>query len=470
MTGGGLSPMLEGPFAPVSAEIVTWNLRVIGEVPRDLDGVYLRNGPNPRWAPIGRHHWFDGDGMLHAAQFHDGRVTYRNRWIETAGFLAEATAGRCLHHGVMETQKDRKDRPMKDTANTDVIGHRGMALTSWYLCGQPYRVDPVTLETLGVAKFARDVNGRISAHAKVDEGTGELLFFDYGTEPPYMSYGVVGPDGALWHHVPIELPGPRLPHDMAVTERYSILHDLPLFHDLGALATGRHKIAFHPDIPARFGVIPRLGGSREIRWFEATPCFVYHVVNAWEEDDEVVMVGCRYVPPTDASGRIDADGMARMIARLEMDARLHRWRFDLRTGRTREETIDADRNVEFPTSNATRTGRRTRWAYTMMQTKERPLFTGIVRHDLDTGAAQHHSDGPGVFYSEAPFAPRAGAREEDDGYLVSFVWNGEAGRSELHVLDARDLTRGPLARVCLPHRVPLGFHATWIAGEQLSAA
>jgi carotenoid cleavage dioxygenase len=309
---------------------------------------------------------------------------------------------------------------------------------------------------------------RISAHPKVDEATGEQLFFEYGTDPPYMTYGVVGPDGDLRHHVPIALPGPRLPHDMAITERYAILQDLPLYHDSDALAIGRHKIAFHPEIPARFGVIPRRGAPDELCWFEAAPCFLYHVVNAWEEGDEVVMVGCRYVPPTDASGRIDAEGMARMIARLEVDARLYRWRFDLRSGRTHEEAIDAGRNVEFPTTSTALTGRRTRWAYTMVQTRERPLFRGIVRHDLETGAAEEHSDGPGAFYSEAPFAPRDGGIAEDDGYLVSFVWNGAAGRSELHVLDAREVARGPIARVVLPQRVPLGFHATWIPASRLA--
>src|SRR5262249_60641502 len=166
---------------------------------------------------------------------------------------------------------------------------------------------------------------------KVDATTGELLFFDYWNEPPYMSYGVVGPDGRLVHHVPIRLPGPRLPHDMAVSEHYTILHDLPLFNDVEALATGRHKLAFHPELPARFGVIPRHGAPESSRWFEATPCFIYHVVNAYEEGDEVVMIGCRYQPPRDDQGRIDAIGMARMIAELRMDARLYRWRFDLKT-------------------------------------------------------------------------------------------------------------------------------------------
>lgn len=475
--GTDLGPMIMGPYAPVADELTLDNLPVIGEIPRDLSGVYLRNGPNQRFHPNGRYHWFDGDGMVHAAHFDRGRLTYRNRWVRSEGFLKNEAAGRELYFGVMETHRDRADKPMRDTPNTDIIGHGGAAVASWYLAGKPYRLHPITLETLGTPDYAdgggapwlRGHNGQFSAHCKVDEITGELFFFDYWNEPPYMSYGVVGADGRIKHHVPIELPGPRLPHDMAVTEHYSILHDLPLFYDENALRVGRHKIAFHPELPTRFGVIPRYGAPSDIRWFEASPCFIYHVVNAFEEGEEVVMVGCRYMPPTDAAGRIDAPKMARMIAQLQMDARLYRWRFNLRTGLTREEMIDPDNNLEFPTYNTALTGRRTAWSYSLVQTREQPHFTGVVRQNTDTGAMQSYSDGPDTWYSEAPFAPADRARTEDDGYLVSFVWNGRERRSELQVFDARQVERGPMARVLLPRRVPAGFHATWIQAHQIAA-
>ncbi|HSO00223.1 MAG TPA: carotenoid oxygenase family protein, partial [Candidatus Nanopelagicales bacterium] len=333
--------------------------------------------------------------------------------------------------------------------------------------GEAWLLDPVTLETRGKIEGMRG-RGKMSAHPKVDEVTGELLFFDYWDEAPYMRYGVLGPDRRLRHEVPIELPGPRLPHDMAVTEHYTILHDLPLFYDMEALAAGRHKLAFHPEVPARFGVIPRYGAAGEIRWFEASPCFIYHVVNAWEEGDEVVMVACRYQTPTDAAGRPDAARMAKMIALLQMDARVVRYRFDLRTGLTREEAIDPEHNLEFPTCNGARTGRKTRFAWLMEQTVERPHFTAVVRQDTDTGAWERWSDGPGVFYSEAAFAPREGATAEDDGYLVTFAWDEGAQRSEIQVFDAREVKRGPVARVIVPRRIPAGFHATWIGEGRIA--
>lgn len=471
--GHGLSPMLEGAYAPVFEESVFDGMQVIGEIPADLNGVYLRNGPNARYKPGGRYHWFDGDGMLHAAHFDRGRVTYRNKWVRTEGFNAEEKAGRSQYFGVFDTQKNRRDKPMKDTANTDVIGHAGVAVTSWYLAGEVHLVHPITLATIGKADYAGGIRGKFSAHPKVDEQTGDLLYFDYWNEAPYMSYGVIGADGKTRHQVPVELPGPRLPHDMAITEHYSILHDLPLFYDADALRAGRHKVAFHPEIPTRFGVIPRFGAADSIRWFEAEPCFIYHVVNAWEEGDEVVMVGCRYVVPRDARGAMDAPRMAKQIAHLQMQARLHRWRFNLKTGATREEAIDPERNVEFPSWNNWLTGRRTRYSYSMAQTFEQPHFTGLVKHNTDTGAAQTWSDGPEQWYSEAPYAPKDAPKNapagEDDGYVVSFVWNGREHRTELQVFDAKDVARGPVARVIVPQRVPAGFHATWMQAKQIRA-
>jgi carotenoid cleavage dioxygenase-like enzyme len=77
------SPYLEGPFAPIDAEITADDPAVIGEIPRDLSGMFVRNGANPRFEPIGRYHWFDGDGMLHGVHLADGRATYRNRYVRT---------------------------------------------------------------------------------------------------------------------------------------------------------------------------------------------------------------------------------------------------------------------------------------------------------------------------------------------------------------------------------------------------
>ncbi|WP_101790813.1 carotenoid oxygenase family protein [Nonomuraea indica] len=465
---GEQNPYLLGVYAPVQDEVTADELTVIGRIPADLNGVYLRNGPNARYPMKGRYHWFDGDGMVHAVHFENGRARYRNRWIRTRAFEAESAAGRSLWTGVMENPEgnpfgNARGLPYKDTANTDVIFHRGKVLAAWYLCGTPYTLDPLSLETLGVDTFLDTLDGDFMAHPKVDERTGELFWFDYGPRPPYLRYGVVGRSGAVEHCVELDLPGARLPHDMAITENHAILMDLPLYQDLDAARQGRYKLTFDRELPARFGVIPRRG--HQVRWFEARPCYIYHVVNAWEEGEEIVMDVCRVSRPAPHGG---GSPLTRMIAYLKLDARMYRYRFDLRTGRTSEEYVDGNHNTEFPSIDARSTGYRTRYAYNVsVADAETNLFDGLVRYDNVTGTKETYSYGPGVYGSEAPFAPRDGSTGEDDGYLVTFATDSAAGRSEVQILDASRISDGPVARVLLPQRVPLGFHATWVRAEQL---
>ena len=205
--GESHGPLLTGAFAPVFEELVLDALPVDGEIPADLNGVYLRNGPNPRFEPNGTYHPFDGDGMIHGAHFDRGRVTYRNKWVRTDALQEEQRAGASPFWGIMGTLKGRSDRRLKDTANTDVIAHGGQAVASWYLAGTPYLIDPITLETVRKADYVRAPGNGVSAHPKVDEHTGELCYFDYGHEHPFMWYGVVDAAGRLVHHVPVELPG-----------------------------------------------------------------------------------------------------------------------------------------------------------------------------------------------------------------------------------------------------------------------
>ena len=262
--------------------------------------MYLRNTENPLHPSLKFYHPFDGDGMIHIVGFRDGKAFYRNRFVRTDGLLAEDEAGGALWPGLAEpVQVAKRDYGwgartlMKDASSTDVIVHRGTALTSFYQCGDLYRVDPMTAETVG----KEDFNGGfpfdwgVSAHPKVDDATGELLFFTYSKQAPYMRYGVVDANNDLVHLTDIPLPGPRLPHDMAFTPNYAILNDFPLFWDPKLLEANIHLPGFHRDMPSRFAVIPRRGGPDDIRWFEADPTFVLHFTNAYEDGDEIVLDG-----------------------------------------------------------------------------------------------------------------------------------------------------------------------------------
>ena len=99
------NPFLQGNFGPIAREDDYTDLRVVGEIPRELNGTYYRNGPNPAFEPQGRYHWFDGDGMIHAVTLRDGTASYRNRWVRSQGLEEEQQAGRALYPGLLDSAR-----------------------------------------------------------------------------------------------------------------------------------------------------------------------------------------------------------------------------------------------------------------------------------------------------------------------------------------------------------------------------
>jgi carotenoid cleavage dioxygenase-like enzyme len=469
-------PYLNGAWTPNYDEYDATDMQVIGEIPKDLDGVYVRNTENPVHEAIGRYHPFEGDGMIHSISFADGKAEYRNRFVRTKAFVAEQELQKSLWAGLMERPDKSLRRgwgahgSLKDASSTDVVVHAGKILSTFYQCGDGYRLDPYTLEQFGAESWV-PLDG-ISAHPKLDESTGELLFFNYSKNAPYMHYGVVGPDNKLKHLVPIDLPGPRLPHDMAFTRNYSILNDLPVFWDPELLKQNIHATRFFPEVPSRFGIIPRFGSSDSIKWFEAEPTYVLHFLNAWEDGDEVVLDGYFQESPIPAKYQGAKPEYERMMAFLDQDKlrpKLHRWRFNLKTGQTKEQRLD-DPVLEFGTINQRFGGIKNRYCYSAINEPGWFLFSGLAKHDLEQDKSWSIHFGKQRFGSEPAFAPRIGASSEDDGYIVTFVSDLIENRSECVLLNAQDIEAGPVCQIILPHRISSGTHATWAHGEDIRAA
>lgn len=471
-------PYRTGTWQPQTKEWDANDLQVVeGAIPTDVDGVYLRNTENPAHPAIARYHPFDGDGMIHAVGFRDGRAFYRNRFIRTDGFQAEQEVGKPLWAGLAERPTDTladygwgARTMLKDSSSTDVAVHNGVALTSFYQCGDLYRLDPMSLQDLGKAqwggKFPFDWG--VSAHPKPDDRTGELLFFNYSTEAPYMNYGVVDANNELVHYTPVPLPGPRLPHDMAFTENYAILNDCPMFWDPEALRKGAYAVRFHEDMPTRIGVIPRRGGPEDIRWFEGAATYVLHWTNAYEDGDEIVLDGFFQDDPSPAD---DGVGSAwrrafRFLANDLMKPRLHRWRLNMVTGQAKEEPL-TDSISEFGMINAGFAGSEYRYVYSALNEPGWFLFNGILKHDTWTGTEQRFMLEEGVFASETSVAPRVGSTGEDDAYLVTITSDMNADASYCLLFDAKDITAGPVCKLKLPERVSSGTHSTWAQGSQL---
>ena len=462
-----LNPYLHGPYAPVQHEVTAHDLPVVGELPRDFAGTYYRNGPNPLKAPSGMHHWFDGDGMLHAIHFENGKASYRNRYIRSTDFSLDEEENLARSGIFNPAVEDGGANVYKDTANTDVVMHNGELMALWYISGRPVRLDANTLETLGAEDFQGALPKNVSAHSKVDMRSGEFLFFDYELYEPWYSFGVVDKNNRLNHFTQIELPGPRLPHDMAITENYAILMDLPIVFTEQGLRNKIWTIYEDRSLPTRFGILPRNGKGNQVKWFEFPGCYIYHVINAWEEGDNVLLYCCKMIE----NGRglpAQYGPYAPMVNVLALRAVVTKWTMNMKTGAAKEEQMD-DAISEFPVVNLSFTGRQTRYSYHgAIPDTETQLFDGILKYDLTNGRYKRHDFRKNTFGSEPAFASRFNATCEDDGYIVSFVTDAATLESRVLILDAQNIEDAPLAEVKLPQHVPLGFHGTWANLDEFS--
>jgi carotenoid cleavage dioxygenase-like enzyme len=457
------SPYLEGIHQPLAKEMNQQNLSLLnGHIPTQLKGIFARNTPNPQFEPIGKYHWFDGDGMVHGFTFGQGEVSYQSKYITTPSFLAERDAKKSLWSGILENPQPGLPTPIKDTANTDLTWHSNQFIASWWLSGTPMSLD-TDFNTIGPATFTQDLprGASISAHPKVDPNTGDMMCFGYRLhKKPYYHYAVVDADRTLKHSIWVDLPHPHIPHDIAITSNYTILMDFPLGWDKNALRRGQRKIGFNKNLPARFGIIPRFGQADEIQWFEADSCYMYHSVRAFELGDEIILSGCRIQDPIPDQASDDPS-----IARLDiihLVPYLHQWRFNLKTGQVHEENLDRT-PTEFPRINDRYLTQESRYSYHPVMARASTLcFDGIIKYDFHSGQQVHYRYDEDWLGGEVCFAPdpdRIG--QEDGGWIVTVVTNAQKQQSKLLLIDAQHVSHGPMACLALPSAIPVGFHAEW---------
>lgn len=451
----GRRPELDGRFAPVPDEIDTVDLPVEGHLPPELEGRYLRNGPNalPGEEPG---HLFTAHGMLHGVRLRDGRAEwYRNRWVRT-----RALEG---HPFLSEAGVDLAAVP----ANTHVISHGGR-LFALVENGLPYEVD-ADLATRGPCDFDGRLTTAMTAHPKTDPASGDLHFFGYSPFPPFLTYHRLSADGTSLTSRTVEVTGPTMMHDFAITAEHVVWLDLPMTFQWELMAGGM-PFAWDESYGARLGVMRQDDPDAAVTWFDVDPGYVFHVGGAHTDDrGRVVVDGARYAPddvavmwggpaPTDPAVAAAATGAARM----------HRWVLDPGDGSVTETAL-SERGVEFPTIDETLTGRASRYRYAVA---DRDVAGGragaVVKLALD-GSTTAHELGPDVVAGEAVFVPSASMdRGEDDGWLLTITTRRDGSASQLLVLDATDVAGPPVAAVTLPRGVPSGFHGSWIPDTALS--
>jgi carotenoid cleavage dioxygenase-like enzyme len=426
-------------YAPVIDELTEFDLPVDGAIPADLDGWYLRNGPNPRQATA---HWFTGDGMIHGVRIEGGRAAwYRNRWVRTDSFkedfpLYNTDGTRNLRAGV---------------ANTHIVNHAGKTL-ALVESSLPYEISN-DLETLGAYDFGGKLVDSMTAHPKICPTTGELHFFGYGSIfEPYVTYHRASAIGELTINRPLDVKAHTMMHDFALTAEHVIFMDLPVVFNLDVAIKGEGDMPYRwsDEYGARFGVMRRDDPFGPVRWFEIDPCYVFHVANAFETTSasgtSIAVQAVRYPELWRDSGGFDVDGV------------LWNWTIDLQTGTVTERQLD-DRAVEFPRIDDRLATLPARYAVSVGE-------GSLLRYDLTTGDAVEHAfgtpqspGGPG----EAVFVPGSGTADESSGWYIGYVYDPARDGSDLVIIDASDFAGQPVATIRLPRRVPYGFHGNWIS-------
>jgi carotenoid cleavage dioxygenase len=462
-------PYLSGHHEPVRFEATAPDLIVDGDLPADLAGVFYRNGPEPLYPTReGDYHWFDGDGMVYAMHFQDGRVSLRNRWVRTEKFELEKAAGRRLFgmFGNPMTSDPAVQGKHYNTGNTNIILHGGKLLALME-GSQPVAMDPFELTTLGVHDYDGTIASTFSAHPKIDYATGELVNIGANingwTGEAALQYTITTAEGVVRHAVTLPIPHFALIHTFFLTENWVVIPVVPLDTDIQRGMRGGPMTAWNTGRPTKLAILPREGTADDVRWFEFDPRHMFHECNAWEENGQII------ADVAAANGTAlfpDQDG--NWLTHADTKMSLRRWTIDIAGASMKEETLN-DRDIQFPRPDDRMMARKTRHAYGNMN-----LYSvdgrvdgmdAVLHFDTASGKEDFYHFGPGSAAGELVFAPRVGATHEADGYAMTLVHRANSPTSELAIFAATDIAAGPIATVRIPFRVPSGFHCNYYSAD-----
>lgn len=440
------NPYLAGALAPVNVESTVTDLKVTGRIPKELNGLLARIGPNPlNVANPGAYHWFLGDGMVHGLRLRDGKAQwYRNRWVGVDS----------VNKALGRPKAPGPRRGAIEVVNTNIIGHAGRLWALVEAGALPVELDG-DLNTVKHGLFDSAVRTAFSAHPHLDPDTGNLHAVCY--DPLYQNrvqHIVIDPAGQVARQVNVPVSHGPMIHDCAITQSQVVILDLPVTFSVKSMLQGSGlPYAWNPKHEARVGLLPKQGGAEEVRWFSVDPCYVFHPCNAYDLPD--------------GSAILDVVVHERMFDRSlhgpeSQKVTFERWKLDNATRRV-QRTVLSETGQEFPRFDERLTGKPYRYAYSAGIDIDNQRPQPLIRHDLHTGKVDFHHYGPSHATGEVVFVPRAADSAEDDGWLLSYVYDLARARSQVVIVNAGDVGGEPQAVIELGVRVPMGFHGNWIA-------
>ena len=472
-----------------------------GEIPKELVGTLFRNGPG-LLEIYGKklNQFFDGDGLVYTVSFPgDGQVKLRHNFVGTKGFTEEQAAQKMIYKGAFAIGNPKGDSfynpfdfDVKNVANTGVVNWGGETYALWE-GGKPHKMKADNLATIGEVEEVLGTKLRVpqmAAHYRIWEGETEadkrLIGFSIESQASFpqnvnraafYEWDSQGKAAAVNN---FDVPNATFGffHDCLVTENWYFLFQNPtslnpqklLTEYMFAKCALAETICMVDGKNAILHCLPRTEKARKIgqKAIELKPQFFFHHVNAFErENGEVVLDSLPWVF-MDFSMNLDSVSPAFFNG----GSRVEYTRFVVDPVRERcTQTVLNNRVGEFPTMNNKYVGREYTHAYSAGTVVKDDVKWGpnqcLVKHTSEPGNESPVKEqvwyyGERCFVQEPIFAPRPGGTAEDDGWVLQVVNDAGEETSKLHIFDAKDISKGPVASVLFEgEHLPPGLHGMW---------